>query len=77
MRLKKLSRKMSLQPDLSDEAGRMMEPHEVSMMCNCRNIEACTLERYISDVRIAAAELARLRAWLTMLARAWLEQAGG
>lgn len=40
----------------------MSEPHEVSMMCDCPNIEGCTLERYISDVRIAVAELELLRA---------------
>jgi hypothetical protein len=31
--------------------------HEVSVPCNCGDIEHCRLERYISDVRILEREL--------------------
>jgi hypothetical protein len=31
--------------------------HEVCVPCDCGNIEACRLELYVSDVRIAYAEM--------------------
>jgi len=35
--------------------------HEVRVLCSCEDIECCEIERYISDVRIAVAEIERLR----------------
>lgn len=31
--------------------------HEVRVLCDCGNIEACRMERYVSDVRILQEEL--------------------
>lgn len=36
--------------------------HEVSVLCDCPDIEHCRMEVYISDVRIAYAEIERLEA---------------
>jgi len=35
--------------------------HEVNVLCDCGNIEQCEMEVYVSDVRIAYAEIQRLR----------------
>lgn len=35
--------------------------HEVYVLCNCDDIECCRMERYVSDVRIAVAEVDRLQ----------------
>lgn len=33
--------------------------HEVTVPCNCEDIEHCVMERYVSDVRIAFDEIER------------------
>jgi hypothetical protein len=38
----------------------MGESHEVMVFCDCDDIESCSLELYISDVRIAFDEIIRL-----------------
>lgn len=38
------------------------QPHEVSVLCACEDVEDCEMERYISDVRMAYAEIERLTA---------------
>lgn len=44
--------------------------HTVEMFCLCENgVEDCVLERYVSDVRMATAELSRLRARLEIIAK--------
>jgi hypothetical protein len=35
--------------------------HEVMVPCDCDNIEACRMELYVSDVRIAYAAIKRLQ----------------
>jgi hypothetical protein len=40
------------------EGGGMT--HEVMVLCSCDNIECCKMERYVSDVRIAIAQIERL-----------------
>lgn len=44
-------------------------PHEVSVLCNCTDIEHCRLEAYISDVRIANDEIERYKVTFESLAR--------
>ncbi len=34
--------------------------HEVMVLCSCDNIECCKAEIYVSDVRIAIAQIERL-----------------
>lgn len=34
--------------------------HEVVVLCNCESVECCRMEVYVSDVRIAWAEIRRL-----------------
>jgi hypothetical protein len=44
-----------------------MEPHFVELPCNCGNDpEQCTMVLYISDVRLAQAEIERLQRELAM-----------
>jgi len=38
--------------------------HEVMVPCNCDSISFCRMELYVSDVRVAAAEIAFLQAML-------------
>lgn len=45
----------------------MSEPHEVMIFCDCDDIENCSLELYISDVRIAFDEVIRLSDLLEMV----------
>lgn len=45
--------------------------HEVMVLCSCDNIEQCSLELYVSDVRIAVAELEDLRALRQTVERVW------
>lgn len=40
------------------EADETRPAHEVYVLCNCGDVEHCRMERYVSDVRILAAELA-------------------
>jgi hypothetical protein len=35
--------------------------HEVTVLHSCHDIEQCRMEVYVADVRIAQAEIARLR----------------
>ena len=44
--------------------------HEVTVPCVCGDVENCLTERYISDVRIAQAELAALYGALKRLCEA-------
>jgi hypothetical protein len=37
-----------------------MTTHEVTVPCDCEDIEHCDMERYIADIRIAFAEIERL-----------------
>lgn len=47
----------------------MATSHTVEVACQCEDIEDCVLEKYISDVRILAAEYQRLRNRLDAIAR--------
>jgi hypothetical protein len=46
-----------------DETSAAMT-HEVMVPCNCENISFCRMELYVSDVRVAAAEIVFLQAML-------------
>lgn len=46
--------------------------HEVHVLCACEDIERCSFERYIADVRIAYSELAHLRTELEAIKRLWV-----
>lgn len=55
---------LPLPPDLPSGTGRV-NTHEVHVLCSCPNIDACTTEVYVSDVRILMAVLEQTRATLT------------
>ena len=45
------------------------QPHTVEISCCCEDVEQCTWETYLSDVRILEAENRRLRARLDSIGR--------
>lgn len=51
----------------------MAETHEVMVLCRCPNVEMCSMELYVSDVRVAHAEIE----FLTAMLEAALEVADG
>jgi hypothetical protein len=52
----------------------MNEPHEVSVLCNCTDIEYCRFEIYLSDVRIANDEIERYKVTFESLAKLAVER---
>ena len=47
--------------------GGTSTAHEVRVLCNCDDIEHCRMEIYVSDIRIAAAQLRAVNAVLEVL----------
>jgi len=45
--------------------------HEVSVLCDCDDLEQCRTEVYVADVRIALAEIQRLARLQRAVERVW------